>query len=96
MPTDVSEFSRKEPVAYVYTLRQKRDKQPKGIFSVHIVDFMNKTRVRSEEKKINVPGDASLRVATGFAPSGLEVGYYRAEILWNDVVVWRTFFEIRE
>ena len=83
-------------MAYVYTLWQKRDKQPKRIFSVHIVDFMNKTRVRSEEKKINVPSEAPLRVATGFAPSGLEVGYYRVEILWNEVVVWRTFFEVRE
>jgi len=96
MPADVSAFSRKEAVAFVYTLWQKREKQGKGVFSMHIVDFLNKTRVKSDEKKINVPTEVPIRVATSFAPSSLEVGYYRVEILWNDVPVWRTFFQIRE
>jgi hypothetical protein len=96
LPADVSEFSRKESAAYVYTLWQKRDRHGKGVVSVHIVDFLNKVRVRSQEKKISLSSETPMRVATSFAPSGLEPGYYRAEILWNDLAVWRTFFEVRE
>lgn len=92
-PTDVTDFSRKDALVYVYTMWQRKDKVSKGLLAATVYDAMNRARVRMPERKFNLP-ELPVRAAFSFPPANLEQGTYRVDVLFNGRPVWRTFFNV--
>ncbi len=60
---DASEFSRRDQVAWIYTLWRKKDKNGKGVVSAKVYDVRNRSVVDVAPKKISLPEGPPLRVA---------------------------------
>jgi hypothetical protein len=94
---DTSEFSRRDPVAWIYTMWQKKDKAGKGVASAKVYDYRNRLLVDVPPKKIQLPdGLPALRVAFKFGLESFPAGVYRVDVLWNSEPAWRTFFRVVE
>jgi S1-C subfamily serine protease len=90
---DVIEFSRRDPLVWVFTWWQKRDKSSKGQLGAKVYDATNRLRAQSTPIKATIQ-DTPNRFAISFAPSILERGIYRVDVIWDDRAVWRTFFSV--
>lgn len=91
---DVNDFSKRDAAIWVYTLWQKKDKNGKGAIGAKVYDFQNHMLLTVPPKKTTIPQEAPLRSAFSFAPASLTPGVYRVDVLWQDQVVWRTFFRV--
>ncbi len=96
LPPSVSEFSRKDPEVWVYSLWQRKDKLSKGMVSAEVYDPQNRVRVRVAPKKINIPIDAPLQYGFTFPTASLPAGSYRIDLLFDGQAVWRTFITITD
>ena len=92
--TDASEFSRRDQVAWVYTLWRKREKEGKGAVSAMIYDARNRKIGEIPPKKVTLPNDPPIRVAFNFGVQTLPAGVYRVDVIWNDRPAWRTFIKV--
>jgi S1-C subfamily serine protease len=93
---DTSEFSRRDRVAWIYTLWQKKDKNGKGVTSAKVYDYRNRLLVEIAPKKISLPDGAPTRVAFDFSIETFPAGLYRVDVYWNDQPAWRTFFRVTD
>jgi Trypsin-like peptidase domain len=93
-PRDVSDFSRKDPAVAVYTFWQKKDKKAKGTIGAKVYDIQNHVLVTIPPKKATIFQDFPSRSSFSVVPGSLNKGVYRVDVLWQDQVVWRTFFRI--
>ena len=93
---DVTDFSRKDPELYVYTLWLRKDKVSKGMVSAKIYDVHNRLLAQVQPKKTSLPTDVPMRLTMKLTPQTFEPGIYRVDILWDGHAVWRAFFRILE
>lgn len=93
MPGDVSEFSRRDPMVWVYSYWRKKDKDNKGELAAKVYDSQNRVVVNLPPKKASL-SETATRFAFSFPPTTLERGFYRVDLLWQGRAVWRTFFRI--
>ena len=93
---DASDFSRRDRVAWIYTLWKKKDKNGKGVTSAKVYDSRNRLVVDVAPKKISLSEDIPLRVAFDLRIETFPVGVYRVDVYWNDHPSWRTFFRITD
>jgi hypothetical protein len=93
-PHDVSDFSRKDPAVMVYTFWQKKDKNAKGAIGAKVYDIQNHLLVTVPPKKATISEAFPSRSSFSVVPSSLSKGVYRVDVLWQDQVVWRTFFRV--
>jgi hypothetical protein len=92
---NVSEFSHRDSVVWVYSWWQKKDKDKnsgKGMISATVYDPLNRVRIKVTPAKASLQEGTPTRVAFSFSPEKLERGIYRVDILWEDQIVYRTFF----
>jgi hypothetical protein len=94
--SDTSEFSRRDRVAWVYTLWQKKDKNGKGLTSAKVYDYRNRLIIDVAPKKISLSEESSLRVAFNLGIEGFPPGIYRVDVFWNSEPTWRTFFRVTD
>jgi len=94
--SDTSEFSRRDGVAWIYTLWQKKDKNGKGVLSAKVYDYRNTLVIDVPQKKVSFSEEAQTRIAFNFSIERFPAGAYRVDILWNDQPAWRTFFRVTE
>jgi hypothetical protein len=90
---DLNEFSKKDPAIWVYSQWQKKDKDGKGTIGAKVYDIQNRLIATMPPKKTTLYLDPS-RSSFSFEPAKLPQGIYRVDILWQDQVVWRSFFRI--
>jgi hypothetical protein len=62
--------------------------------SFRVYDIRNRERMKSQESKLRVPVNGLSRSVFSFAPTQLEAGTYRIDVLVNADPVWRTYFRI--
>ncbi len=95
---EVSRFSRQDPKVLVMSLWALREKQKRieGMISAKVYDLANTVRVQAPPVKLKIHKRLPVRHTFSFAPIALPGGIYRADLLWDDKVVWRTFIEISE
>jgi len=93
-PHDVSDFSRKDPAVMVYTFWQKKDKNAKGTIGAKVYDIQNHLLVTVPPKKATISEAFPSRSSFSVVPGSLTKGVYRVDVLWQDQVVWRTFFRV--
>jgi hypothetical protein len=93
---DTSEFSRRDRVAWIYTLWQKKDKIGKGVSSAKVYDYRNRLVVDIPPKKISLPDSPPTRIAFDFKIETFPAGIYRVDVYWNDQPAWRTFFRVTD
>ena len=89
LPPDASDFSRRDPQIFVYTMWSRKSKDNKGSFAARVYDASNKVRYQIAPKKLTIPSETT-RLSFSIAPSTLEAGIYRIDLIWNDRAVWRT------
>jgi len=95
MPTDLSEFSRRDPEVSVYSMWTRKGKLGKGELSMVMYDPTNRPVFTTPPKKISL-SDVTQRFATVFSPSSLQPGIYRIDLNWDGRPAWRTFIQITE
>jgi len=93
---NVSDFSRKDPAVVVYTFWQKKDKNAKGTIGAKVYDVQNRVLLTVPPKKTSLPEGLPLRSAFSFSPASMTPGVYHVDVLWQDQVVWRTFFRVTD
>jgi len=93
---NVTDFSRKDPAVVVYTFWQKKDKNAKGTIGAKVYDAQNHVLLTVPPKKTSLPDSLPLRSSFGFSPGGMTPGVYHVDVVWQDEVVWRTFFRVVE
>ena len=91
---DVSEFSRTDNVARIYSLWQKKDKGGSGEAAARIYDVRNKVLVDFTPQNLSIPESAPALVDFRAALQKYPPGVYRVDVLWNDQPVCRKFFAI--
>lgn len=95
MPSDVSEFSMRDPQVWVYSLWAQKSKLSKGIVSAKVYDEQNRIRVTVPPKKVSLNA-TPIRLAFSFPTTALGPGIARIDVTWDDRPVWRTFIRITE
>lgn len=95
---EVARFSRRDPQVLVMSLWALRENQKRfeGMISAKVYDLANTVRVQAPPVKLKINKRLPVRHTFSFAPIALPGGVYRADLLWDDKVVWRTFIEISE
>ena len=94
-PTDVTEFSVRDPQIWVYSLWQQKGKLSKGMVGSKVYDVQNRVRVNVPSKKISLSSTPS-RLVFSFPPIVLGPGVARVDVTWDDRPVWRTFVRVTE
>ena len=95
MPPDAAEFSPRDAVVNVYSFWKREAKISKGEISASVYDVGNHVRVTIPPKKFTLR-DEPTRISFGFAPTPLQPGLYRIDLLWDGRPAWRTFIRITE
>ncbi len=96
LPTVVSEFSRKDPQIWIYSLWQQKGKRSKGMASAKIYDENSRLRGEIQPKKAVSLTQVPSRLGFSFVPGPLNPGVYRIDLCWGGQAVWRTFVKISE
>jgi len=92
---EVSEFSRKDPQVWVYTMWAQKGKVSKGMISARVYDEQNRLRVTVPPKKVSLYSTPT-RSAFSFVPATLNPGVYRIDLIWDNRPAWRTFIRITD
>jgi S1-C subfamily serine protease len=95
IPPTVTEFVRRDPRVWVFSIWKKQDKLSRGLVSAKVFDEQNQVRLESPAKKISLSNDPT-RVTISFVPAQLTAGVYRIDLTWEGLPVWRTFIRISE
>jgi hypothetical protein len=92
LPRDVGEFSRRDKQVWVLSEWQKKGKISKGIISAKVYDEQNRLRVVVDPKKTSLQS-TPMRSGFAFAPTGLDAGIYRIDLLWDESQCGGRLFE---
>ncbi len=98
LPPTVTDFSRKDPRVWVYTVWEQKGKLSKGMLSATIYDEQNRVRGNVPPMKISLSNayKSPIRSAFSFGPAPLDAGVYRIDLMWDGRPVWRTFIRITD
>jgi S1-C subfamily serine protease len=95
LPRDVCDFSRRDKQVWVVSEWQKKGKASKGMLSAKVYDTENRPVVTVEPRKISLDV-LPARASFGFAPTQVQPGIYRIDLIWDGQAVWRTFVRITD
>jgi len=95
-PNNVSEVSAAhDPAISAYLYVAKVAKLSKGVVMARLVDAANVVRTESPSKKVSLQ-TAEQQLVFTFPPRGMAPGYYRIDVYWDEHVVWRAYFKVKE